>query len=349
MCAIVNRGSLCLIINYRPHCRRGPGLTAGLGLCGCASPMSSGVVGILSGISYISGIDYYKGINDKVTQLVPKKHLMPPNPLMVLVSVDCDEYARRLVAKDWEGVSKYLASSVERLVAAGADFLVIASNTGHICCPTLARLYPSLPVLHIADCTARAIKAQGFSTVGLLGTEPTMRESYLKDRLAAHGLAVLVPERDEDLKQIFQHIVHELGFNVFKDETRAFFAAQVRALAARGAQGVILGCTEIELLIQQEHVSEVPLYQSAALHIEAVAQVLAGQAGPRDFAPAAEPPAGKKVFRPQRKLLAKQDHGCPFGRDDISSTARPDEVTTSGGGIARTEGRSITSSSFIFG
>ena len=319
------------------------------------------VGGILSGISYISGVDYYKGINDKVTQLVPKKHLMPPNPLLLMVSVDCDEYAKLLVAGDWEGVCAYLAPNAERLVRAGADFLVIASNTGHIAVPAIARLCPSLPCLHIADCTARAIKARGFETAGLLGTEPTMREAYLKDRLALHGLGVLVPERDEDLRQIFQHIMHELGFNIFKDETRAFFAAQVRALAARGAQCVILGCTEIELLIQQEHVPEVPLFRSAELHIEAVASVLAGQAKVLDFAPVAPAPAApvksaaappsppaRKVFKPHRKPHSGRDLGCPFGTED-SASARPDEVTTPGGGIARHSERSITASSFIFG
>jgi hypothetical protein len=103
-----------------------------------------------------------------------------------------------------------------------------------------------------------------------------MRNEYLKEQLAKHGIKTIVPAREEDLKQIFQHIMEELGFNIFNDSTRKFFAAQVRELVGRGAQGVILGCTEIELLIQQEHTPEVPLFLSAELHIKAVAEIQAG-------------------------------------------------------------------------
>ena len=162
------------------------------------------------------------------------------------------------------------------MVRAGAAFLVIASNTGHIAVPLVRARFPELPVLHIGDCTAAAIKASGASNVGLLGTEPTMREGYLKQQLGKHGIATLVPESEKDLTQIFQYIMDELGFNVFKETTREFFVAQVRNLAARGAEGVILGCTEIELLVKQSDVPEIPLYCSAELHIEAVARVQAG-------------------------------------------------------------------------
>lgn len=172
---------------------------------------------------------------------------------------------------------------MDKLVGAGVDFLVIASNTGHLCAPRVREVHPSLPILHIADVTATAIKAKGFTKVGLLGTEPTMREAYLKDQLALHGIETVTPETDEDLRQIFEYIMHELGFNVFKDETRTFFVDQVRKLVARGASGVILGCTEIELLIKQEHVPDVPLFPSAELHIEAAAKVAAGKVDIKEY------------------------------------------------------------------
>ena len=142
-----------------------------------------------------------------------------------------------------------------------------------------------IPYLHIADCTAKAIKDKGLKRVGLLGTEPTMRESYLKERLAMHGIETLVPDNDQDLSQIFQFIMHELGFGVFKPETLAFFKDQVAKLVAQGAEGVILGCTEIELLIKQEHCPGVPLFASAELHMDAAAKVVAGAAQLSSYAP----------------------------------------------------------------
>jgi len=247
--------------------------------------MDARVAGILSGISYVSGIDYYKGINEEYAKIVGKRNLMPPNALMIMVSVDCDEYAKMLVAGEWQGVADYLAAEVDRLVAARCDFLCIASNTAHIAYPEIQRRYPELPVLHIADCTATSIKENGFTTVGLLGTEPTMRENYLKDRLALHGITTLVPDEDEDLSQIFQYIMDELGFNIFKPETRAFFLKNIEKLVARGAQGVILGCTEIELLVAQSHVPEVKLFRSAELHIAAAARLAARTADIGEFLP----------------------------------------------------------------
>ncbi len=177
---------------------------------------------------------------------------------------------------DFDGISEHLCIGVEAVVKAGAAFLVIASNTGHIAVPLVRTRFPDLPVLHIGDCAAAAIRAAGASNVGLLGTEPTMREVFLKEQLGKHGIRTLVPESEQDLTQISQYITMELGFNTFKETTREFFVTQIRALAARGAEGVILGCTEIELLVKQSDVPEVPLYCSAELHIEAAARVQAG-------------------------------------------------------------------------
>ena len=187
------------------------------------------IAGVLTGISYVSGIDYYKGINELVRSRIPKGHLFSPNPMMVMISVDCDQYAYNLINKNWSGVQKYLLtgsrvsawttlyarpnsnhtyqSGVDKLVKAGIDFLVIASNTGHIGVPAIRHRYPDLPILHIADCTARAITAQGIKCVGLLGTEPTMRERFLIARLEQHGLRVLVPDSEQDMSRIFRWYV----------------------------------------------------------------------------------------------------------------------------------------------
>ena len=129
-------------------------------------------LGLLTGVSYQSGLDYYKNINEQYMQLVPKGKLMPPNPSLVMVSVDCDEYASMLVAKEWDAVSQYLSRGVERLVKAEPDCcLVICSNTAHLAVPLVRQLHPTLPILHIADVTARATPAEAFKTAKRLVDE----------------------------------------------------------------------------------------------------------------------------------------------------------------------------------
>lgn len=245
-------------------------------------------LGLVTGISYQSGLDYYKNINEQYMELVPKTFLMPSNPLLIVVSVDCAQYAQMLCDKRWEDVSAYLTDGVQRLVHAGADCLVICSNTAHMSVPLVRQLHPTLPILHIADATAKAIRDQGFTSVGLLGTEPTMREDYLKAQLRKHGIETIVPDSDEDLGQIFHYIMTELGCGQFLDPTRTFFVAQAQKLADRGAQGVIMGCTEIELLLRQSDIPAVPLFPSAELHIAACTKVAAGVLQLSDLMPAVD-------------------------------------------------------------
>ena len=289
-------------------------------------------LGILTGISYQSGIDYYKCINEQYLHLVPQnpEHPMPPNPRIVMISLDCAPYAAALVARKWpetrellwrEGLEKLARMTEEGYI----DYIVLASNTAHISIDrelvSTNPLYHSLyektdqKFLHIADCTAAAIRrelvekhdnaSQHSSTkkpgprliIGLLGTEPTMRENYLKDRLLQHKFIekIVVPHNDEDLHKIFHYIMTELGAPsdydssgrpVFKEATREYFKARIRELVVeQNCAGVILGCTEIELLIRQEDVPEVALFPSAQLHIEAAAKVTAGVTGIGEYLP----------------------------------------------------------------
>ena len=142
---------------------------------------------------------------------------------------------------------------------------------------TVRRDFPSLEILHIADTTAAAVKAAGMTRVGLLGTRPTMSDgSWLKERLGAHGIEVVTPEREEDLRRCYDIICQELSFDVFTDESRAFFVEMATELVKSGAEGVVLGCTEIELLVKAEDAPGVTLFASAALHMEAAARVSLG-------------------------------------------------------------------------
>jgi len=231
-------------------------------------------LGILTGISYVSGLDYYKGINEIVLANTPTCHLMSPNPPVVMVSADCDAYVHYLTLKSFSKAVEHLLTGVRKLVAAGCDILVIASNTGHICVPAVESEFPELEILHIADCCAFQATKQGFSKVGLIGTKPTMEEDYLKSRLLRHGITTLVPEEEETQKEIYEIIYQELSYNVFRDESRTKMVKAIRGLEARGAEACILGCTEIELLVGQEHIPSLPLLPSAEIHIQTAANVL---------------------------------------------------------------------------
>lgn len=220
--------------------------------------MKTTTLGILTGVSYVSGLDYFKGINEKVLAETPKCHVMSPNPSIIMVSIDCDEYVHYLTMKSFDEVVEYLLVGVRKLVVAGCDILVIASNTSHICVPAVEKEFPNLKILHIADCCAVQLKKQGLSIVGLIGTKPTMEEDYLKSRFLLHGITTLVPEEEQTLKEIYRIICQELSYNVFKDRSRAVFVQEIDKLKERGAEAFISGCTEIELLIQQEHVPNLP-------------------------------------------------------------------------------------------
>ncbi|MBT5755492.1 MAG: amino acid racemase [Acidimicrobiaceae bacterium] len=233
-------------------------------------------LGILTGISYVSGLDYYRGIHERVLAETQVGHLMPPNPPITMVSVDCDEYAFHLTNKAFDQVASFLLAGVDKLVAADCDLLVIASNTGHICVPAVETAYPDLDIVHIADCSAHQLKQLGVSQVGLVGTQPTMEESYLHDRLARHGITTVIPKDAAVRAEIYRIIYEELSFNEFRPESRATIVDAIRSLGAQGVEACILGCTEIELLVQQEHVSELPLLASAETHIHFIADVLLG-------------------------------------------------------------------------
>jgi len=242
------------------------------------------MIGVLTGISYVSGIDYYRGINEGYAQICGKGEIIPPNPLMIMASVDCDKYASMLTKKNWAGVEEHLMVGVDCLVKSGMDLLCIASNTGHLAFNAIQRKYPDLAVLHIADCTAREIKKKGLKTIGLIGTQPTMEENYLKDRLKLHGIETLTPDPSE-LSKIFAFIMDELGANVFKESTREYFISQLKALKDQGVEGVILGCTEIELLVNQTHLPDLPVFPSAEIHIRAATNCAVGKERYSDFIP----------------------------------------------------------------
>jgi aspartate racemase len=226
-------------------------------------------IGLLGGMSWESTALYYQLINQGVKKRLGGLH----SARIALVSVDFQEIEALQVKNDWAAAGWALASAARQVQAAGADFLVICTNTMHIVAPTIQEAI-DIPILHIADATARRINARGIQSIGLLGTNFTMEEGFYKDRLGdIYGLEVLIPPKlDRDI--VHNVIYDELVLGQVKDSSRAEYLRIIDDLQQRGAQGVIEGCTEIVMLVQQRH-TDVPLFDTTAIHAEeAVLQAL---------------------------------------------------------------------------
>ena len=222
-------------------------------------------IGLLGGMSWESSALYYRLINEGVRDRLGGLH----SARIVMDSVDFAEIAELQAAGRWDAAGEVLATRARALEAAGADLLVLCTNTMHRVAPAIEAA-AGIPLLHLADVTAEAIGGDGLSSVGLLGTAFTMEQSFYRDRLASHGLEVLTPEPD-DRRLVHAVIYDELVRGVVREESRAAYAEVVDRLVTRGAEGVVLGCTEIELLLRPGDL-DVPTYATTRLHAEAVVE-----------------------------------------------------------------------------
>ena len=217
-------------------------------------------IGLLGGMSWESTVGYYQGINQGIKEALGGLH----SAQIVMYSVDFDPIEKLQHQGDWEGTARILVDASLRIQAAGADFLLICTNTMHKVAPQVEAAL-DIPLLHIADATAQALKKDRVEKVGLLGTAFTMEQEFYKGRLEdKHGLEVLIPD-DRDRKIVHQVIYQELCLGRIENGSRKEYLRIIDALAARGAQAVILGCTEIGMLISQTH-TEVKLYDTTAIH-----------------------------------------------------------------------------------
>ena len=220
-------------------------------------------IGLLGGMSWESTTLYYQLINQGVKKRLGGLH----SAQIAMVSVDFHDVEELQVKNDWAAAGQLLAEAGRQVQAAGADFLVICTNTMHIVAPTIQAAI-DIPILHIADATARRINSRGIHSIGLLGTNFTMEEGFYKNRLRdAYGLDVLVPNQ-ADRRIVHDIIYDELVLGQVKDSSRSEYLRIIRDLQQRGAQGVIEGCTEIVMLVQQQH-TDVPLFDTTAIHAEA--------------------------------------------------------------------------------
>ena len=223
-------------------------------------------IGLIGGMSWESTIPYYRQINELTKQRLGGLH----SARIVLYSVDFHDIERLQHSGDWDAAGALLADAARALQAAGADFVVVCTNTMHKVAAEIEAAV-SIPLLHIADPTAAAIKDAGHDVVGLIGTRFTMEEAFYRDRLRdRHGLRVIVPEAGErDL--VHRVIYEELCLGNVLPASRAEYRRIMVALVAQGAQAIILGCTEISLLVDASD-APVPLFDTTALHAAAAVE-----------------------------------------------------------------------------
>ena len=216
-------------------------------------------IGILGGMSWESSIEYERIINEETRRRLGGTHSAD----LIIRSYDFHAIEELQEQGDWDGAGALLAGDAVALQNAGAGCVVLATNTMHTVAPAIEAAL-DVPFLHLADTTAGAVVAAGIERVALLGTRYTMEQDFYKERLIRRGLDVLVPE-EPDLTMVHDVIYEELVRGVVEPASKEKYLAAIERLIGRGAQGVIAGCTEIELLVNADDV-DVPYFPTAALH-----------------------------------------------------------------------------------
>lgn len=222
-------------------------------------------LGLIGGMSWESTIPYYRQINQTVKHTLGGLH----SAKVIIYSVDFHEIEALQRSGDWDQAGQILAQAAQSLQRAGAEMLVLCTNTMHKVAAVIEDAV-TIPLLHIADPTAQEIKAQGLQKIALLGTRFTMEQAFYKERLQnLHGLEVLIPPSD-DRDIVHRVIYEELCLGTINSSSQQDYIRIMKDLVQQGAQAIILGCTEISLLVQAEHAS-VPLFDTTALHARAAA------------------------------------------------------------------------------
>ncbi|MGE0021294.1 MAG: aspartate/glutamate racemase family protein [Draconibacterium sp.] len=219
-------------------------------------------IGLIGGMSWESSAVYYSTINRRVREILGGYH----SAKSVMVTVEFDEIQKLQHKEDWNALEELMVKSARQLEAAGADFVVLCTNTMHLCSPAIVENI-SIPFLHIAEATGRKISEMGLKKVALLGTRFTMEKDFYKKYILENfGIEVIIPEEPER-EIIHNTIYNELVQGVIKDESRLKFQQIIGNLEKNGAEGVILGCTEIPLLISQADV-KIPVFDTSTIHAE---------------------------------------------------------------------------------
>lgn len=223
------------------------------------------VIGLMGGMSWESSDIYYQLINKRVQQVMGGVH----SAKIIMHSLDFGEIETLQRSGNWKEMGRILGDVAEAMEKSGAEMLVLCTNTMHKLAPVIERRI-EIPFLHIADTAGAEVERKGLKTVGLLGTQFTMEQKFYSERLKnRYDLNVITPSL-KDREEVHRIIYDELVRGVFTDESRKIYCEIIERLIEKGAEGVILGCTEIPLLIQQEHCS-IPVFDTTSLHAEAAA------------------------------------------------------------------------------
>lgn len=221
------------------------------------------IIGLIGGISWVSSADYYRLINEMVNERMGGVN----GAEMIMYSVNYEHIKQLTFADDWEGISLMMQGIARKLQEAGAECILLGANTMHRLADDVAGAV-SIPLIHIATETGKEIKKKDFiKKVALLGTKFTMELPFYRDKLAAFGLETITPD-DRDRDFIHDVIYHELGKGVFKEETKSRIVDIITSLELKGAQGVILGCTELPMIIKQKD-SSIPVFDTTCIHAAA--------------------------------------------------------------------------------
>ena len=223
-------------------------------------------IGLIGGMSWESTIPYYEIINEAVKNALGGLH----SAKIILYSVEFDEIEKCQASGDWDKSAHILADVAMKLEAAGADFILICTNTMHKVAPQI-QAKVNVPIIHIVDAVADVLRSQGITKVGLLGTKYTMTQDFYKQKLIDRGIQVLIPE-DGDVEVVNDIIFKELCVGIIREESRSRYSEVIRKLKNAGAEAVILGCTEIGLLVRQRD-SVLPIYDTTVIHAKKAAQL----------------------------------------------------------------------------
>jgi aspartate racemase len=220
-------------------------------------------IGLIGGMSWESSVEYYRIMNELVRERMGSHH----SAKILMNSIDFSEIEQCQGSGMWECATGILTDAAQSLERGGADCLLIGANTMHKLYGPISESV-SIPTIHIADATAKAIQTAGMDTVGLLGTKYTMVDDFYRKRLKdQHGIETIIP-KGKGLKAVHEIIYNELTMGIIRDESRERYREIIDLLRDQGAQGIILGCTEIPLLISQEH-SSIPVFDTTRIHSEA--------------------------------------------------------------------------------
>ena len=223
-------------------------------------------IGLIGGMSWESSIEYYRIINETAKEKLGGLH----SAKSLMVTVDFAEIEKLQHEGRWDAAAQILIRCAHDLEHGGADFIILCTNTMHKVADQI-QAGIKIPFLHIADATAEKIKSAGLQKIGLLGTRFTMEQDFYKSRLTEkYGLEVLIPNNAE--RELVHRVIYdELCLGVVKNDSRNNYKEIMQSLVEQGAQGIILGCTEIELLVKQEDAS-IPLFPTSRIHAEAAAE-----------------------------------------------------------------------------